>query len=233
MFGPQLKTHLVLPHLTRLPLEESGDAPPLIALFHGIGSDERDLFSLADLLEPTAVIVSARAPLAYSATGYSWYDIRFSSDQVTADLDQVRASRDLVVQFVRDAVSSYSADPRRVYIGGFSQGAMMALTAGLSQPDLVAGIFSMSGPILPGMEDWYAPAEALQGMPIIVTHGTRDDVIPLELAHIGRDELSKLPVDVSYIEYDMRHEINPACLEDVIGWLNAQLDHPWRSPASA
>ncbi len=52
---------LSLTHLVRPPTQPS-EAPPLLLLLHGVGSNERDLFALAPQLDERFLVLSVRAP---------------------------------------------------------------------------------------------------------------------------------------------------------------------------
>src|SRR5262249_1914955 len=112
-----------------------------------------------------------------------------------------------------------------VYLMGFSQGAMMGLTVALTYPGAVAGVVAMSGRILPQTLAAIHDKDALIGLPIFVAHGTRDLVLPISNGRDARERLSELPVELTYREYDMAHEISADSLEDITEWLKDRLDH--------
>jgi phospholipase/carboxylesterase len=214
---------LTLAHVVHHPTQGAG-APPLLIMLHGIGSNERDLFSMAPYLDRRFLIVSARAPYDYGWGGYAWFEIQQTPRGITIDPAQAQASRDLIVRFIGEAVAAYGADARRVYLMGFSQGAMMSSWVALSQPDLVAGAVLMSGRIPDEMRSQIAPPEQLAGKPFLVVHGTMDTMLPVENGRASRAILERLPVDLTYREYPMGHEVNTASLNEVVGWLAARLD---------
>ena len=75
--------------LPKLPTEN----PPLLILLHGYGSNELDLFSFANELPDSLVIISLRAPYEMGYGCYSWYDINLDSDNNKfSDLNQARKS---------------------------------------------------------------------------------------------------------------------------------------------
>jgi phospholipase/carboxylesterase len=232
---PSPAPNLSLVHLARPPRTTSGpDArPPLLIQLHGVGSNERDLFSFADLLDPRFLVLSARAPLVRGPDSFAWFDVRFLPEGFAINPDQLRASRDRILQFIAEAVAAYGADPQRVYLLGFSQGAIMSLTTLLSSPDTLAGVVALSGRIPPEALPWSAPNEALAGAPIFLAHGRQDSVIPLSYGQNARDVLLRLPVDLTYREYDMPHTIGPHTMRDLLAWLTARLDGPRRTPAAS
>lgn len=221
---------LPLHHLARPALDRRADVkPPLLVLLHGYGSNEADLFGLAPYLDERCAIVSARGPLTLSPGAYAWFRIAFvggwteaagdESTPFSVDVAGADESCRLLIQFIEDAARAYDADPQRVFLLGFSQGASMALRVLLSAPRTVAGVAAMSGFLLP-TED-FSPAQraALAGKPVILTHGTDDDIVPIALGRQARDALSALPLALTWREYPMRHQITDESLDDVSRWL--------------
>src|SRR5215831_2645039 len=168
---------LSLVHLARPPRAQSEGKPPLLLQLHGVGSNERDLFSFAEVLDPRFLVLSLRAPLVRGPDSFAWFNVEFLPTGFKIDPEQLRASRDAIVQFIGEAVEAYEADPERAYLLGFSQGAIMSLTTALSNPAPIAGIVPLSGRIPPEAQPWIAPKEKLAGLPILMIHGTRDAVI--------------------------------------------------------
>ena len=64
----------------------------------------------------------------------------------------------------------------------------------------------------------------LFGLPVLVVHGTRDTVLPISHARETKARLAELPVDLTYHEYEMAHEVSAESLEDINEWLKARLD---------
>ena len=215
-------TSLPLTHLVRRPTRDAG-ASPLLILLHGIGSNEEDLMGLEPYLDERFLIVSARAPYPYEWGGYAWFEIQWLPDRIAIDRAQAEQSRDLLVRFIGEAVAAYGADPARVYLMGFSQGAMMSGWVALTRPELVAGAALMSGRIPEELRDQIAESEQLAGKPFLVVHGTRDEVLPIQNGRASRDLLQQLPVELTYHEYPMGHEVSAQSLADVVSWLAARL----------
>lgn len=220
---------LSLVHLVRAPRAPIEGKPPLLLQLHGVGSNERDLFSFAELLDPRFLVLSLRAPLVRGPDSFAWFNVEFLPAGFKIDPEQLRASRDKIVQFIGEAVQAYDADPERVYLLGFSQGAIMSLTTALSSPASIAGIVPLSGRIPPEAQPWIAPKEQLAGLPILLIHGTQDAVISVSHARQAHEILQKLPVTLTYQEFEMAHEVTPRVLRVVLAWLTDRLDQPhWR-----
>ena len=215
--------NLLLRHLVREPREPAGVRPPLLLLLHGIGSNEADLFGLAAYLDGRFFIVSARAPVVLGPGAFGWFNLEYTPTGLVADAAQARASLRLAADFVDELAEAYSIDAGRVYLLGFSQGAMMSLGLTLMRPSKVAGVVAMSGR-LPGPEFQAAAGPgALAGLPVLVTHGLYDPVLPIGNGRDIRDRLTEWGAALTYREYPMGHEVSAESLRDVAEWLTGRL----------
>lgn len=197
---------------------------PLLVLLHGFGSHEQDLFGLHPYLDERFQVISARAPITLQPGSYAWYRIQWQADgSVVMDDKQAEAAIDIAAGFVRAAIAAYDADPARVFLAGFSQGAIMSECLALTQPGLIAGAALMSGRTLELLRARNLKPGAAYP-PMIVTHGTGDTVLPIREGRATREYLTSLGVDFAYHEYPMAHEIGAQCLDDIDSWLSARLD---------
>ena len=218
------ESKLALKHLVKKPSDAGRTSPPLLLLLHGVGSNEEDLFTLAPYLDQRFLVVSARAPVALDYGGYGWFRIDFTPRGMVADVEQARRSLEMLPGFVDGLVERYGADARRVYLAGFSQGAMMSLALLLTSPEKLAGVAAMSGRLPSQVFEREPDREALTGKPVLLTHGLYDPVIPIEQGRAAREHLGALPVALTYREYPMGHEVSAESLRDVTGWLAEALD---------
>lgn len=222
VLGKKLSLH----HIIR-PATPAGPAPaPLLVLLHGVGSNERDLFSLTSQLDPRFLAISVRAPMTLGRDSYGWYQVQFTPTGPVIDLEQTEAARVELLRFLDELVEAYPVDRDRVYLMGFSQGCAMSLSAALTAPQKVAGVVGMSGRLLPGVPERMASEDALRGLPMLVVHGTEDTVLPIAFGREIRDALQKVPVDLTYQEYRMGHHVSPESLHTVKNWLQSRLDAP-------
>ena len=200
-----------------------GSPPPLLVLLHGIGADENDLFPLAAHLDPRLEVVSLRAPHAYYA-GHAWFhlDIR-PGGELVPDVAQARATLADLVRWVTAAPARYGTDPRRTFLLGFSQGAMMSLGVLCTAPERLAGVVALSGRSPKGLFDCPAAREEIARVPLLVAHGTLDDVLPVAFGRAIRDEFQGLSIDFTYREFPIGHGIAPDELELVASWLTKHL----------
>ena len=213
--------HLVRPPLTPPP---SGARPPLLALAHGVGSNEQDLFELAPKLDPRCVVVSARAPHTRAPGSYAWFNVQFTPQGPVIAPEQLDASRTLYAEFVRAAATAYDADPAQIYTLGFSQGAVISLVTALTHPKLFAGVIALAGRIPPEATPWLSAPEETAGQPVFMAHGTRDTVIRVEEARTARDILQRQRADLTYTEYPIDHRITQPMFDAMSAWLGQRLD---------
>lgn len=229
MTGLSLKYIVKEPEAVR-----AGSPPPLLLLLHGIGSNEQDLMGLAPSLDPRFLIAGVRAPIAMQPGSYAWYPTQFLPAGFLIDEAEAEQNRKLLLKFVDEIVKALGADPDRVFLMGFSQGAIMSVAAGLTAPRKFAGVVGMSGRLLPGVESKIAPEGQLRGLPVLIVHGTGDTVIRISFARDLRDRLRDLGVDLEYVEYPIAHHISDESLHRITAWLTARIDaeRDWRDKAS-
>jgi len=198
--------------------------PPVLVLLHGIGADEEDLLPLAPLLDPRFLVISARAPHP-EPPGHRWYAIDWRASPPRADPAEIVASRELLGRFVEEAVAEHRADPSRVFLLGFSQGAIMALALLLARPDLVRGVVAHSGRLarLAGSD---ATAAALSGAAVLLLHGEEDPVVPAAEGRKAYQVLaSLLGARASWVAFPgLGHAISEQSLGEAARWLTARLD---------
>lgn len=212
-----------LVHLTRAPTQDAGAPPPLLLLLHGVGSHEGDLMGLAPYLDPRFFIVSARAPVVLGPGMYGWFHVQLDPYHPIINPDEAEASRRTLLGFIDELIEAYGPDPARVYLMGFSQGAIMSLSVALTRPDKVAGVVVMSGRVLPEVQPLMASPEAMRELPVFVAHGTEDPVLPVEHGRAAKRLLEGLPVTLTYREYPMGHQVSEESLADVAAWLTERL----------
>ena len=201
-----------------------GVSPPLLVLLHGIGADENDLFSLASKLDPRFTVVSVRAPRPYH-TGYAWFDIVWRPDgSIVPNVAQARETLADFVRWIAAVPARLGADAKRVYLLGFSQGAMMSLGVLRTAPGRLAGVVALSGRFTDALFETTPPAAAMGSVPLFVGHGTQDDILPIANGRAVRDAFQPLVRDFTYREYPVPHAIAPAELRDVAAWLTSHLD---------
>jgi phospholipase/carboxylesterase len=125
--------------------------------------------------------------------------------------------------FLDTALARYPCDPRRLIVLGFSQGGVMAYNLGLYQPERFAALVALSTWLPPQILERAPNPPAVQQLPIMVQHGSRDEIIAVERARQSVEALRPLRLAVTYREYDMGHEISGRSLMELSAWLEEKV----------
>jgi phospholipase/carboxylesterase len=204
--------------------QAAGDANGLLILHHGRGTDENDLFGLADLFDPERRlhVVTPRAPLPYPGSlGYRWYEtpsVGFP-DRETFMLSYAQLSA-----FHDGLWERTGLTPSQTILGGFSMGTVMSYATGLG-PDrpAPAGILALSG-FIPTVEGWEPSLADRTDVKVLIGHGSRDPVIEVAFAHRARELLEAAGLQVEYHESEAAHHVDPRMLPSVVEWIAKVID---------
>ena len=196
------------------------DTNPLLLLLHGYGSNEEDLFSFASELPEEYYIVSARAPYDMMYGSYAWYAINFDADENKfSDIGQAKLSRDLIVKFIDELIENYPIDAENVTLIGFSQGSILGYAVALSYPEKVQRLVAMSGYLNTEIAVDGFEKNDFSNLRIFASHGTVDQVIPVEWARKSPPVLEHLGISCVYKEYPIGHGVSPQNFYDFKSWL--------------
>jgi phospholipase/carboxylesterase len=197
----------------RLPAASGGRPKSVVVLLHGYGSNGDDLITLAPLIQPAlpdAAFVAPNAParlarLARMAQGYQWWPIQtFSPAERKAG---VLAAASGIDQFLDAELEAAGLTDDRLLLVGFSQGTMMALHVGLRRAKPLAGVIGFSGMLV-------APellsSEVRSRPPVLLVHGTADDVVPFRSLAPAREALRAASVPVeTHASQGIGHTVGP------------------------
>jgi phospholipase/carboxylesterase len=193
---------------------------PLLLLIHGYGSNEEDLFSFASELPEQYYVVSARAPYDMQYGSYAWYAINFDADENKfSDIEQAKSSRDAIVDFIDQLISNYPIDSQKVTLIGFSQGCILSYAVAVSYPEKVKRVVAMSGYFNPEMAKPGFENNNFSNLKIFASHGSVDQVVPVDWARKAKPMLDILGIENQYKEYPMGHGIGPQNFYDFKNWL--------------
>ncbi len=187
--------------LLQVPADVTGPLPLLVLLHGAGGSGARMLQRIAPAVDAAKIAV-----LAPDSRDPTW-------DAIGGDFgeDVAFLSRALERVFATVAV-----DPARLTLGGFSDGATYALSLGLINGDLFPRVIAFS----PG----FVVSGQTHGQPrLFVSHGTSDPILPIDGA--SRRIVPALRgrgYDVTYREFDGKHEVPPAIATEAMTWATAR-----------
>ncbi|MFD1316671.1 alpha/beta hydrolase [Namhaeicola litoreus] len=212
-----------LQYLVRKPKSELSKAP-LLLLLHGYGSNEKDLFSFASELPDELLIVSAQAPLSLGFDSYAWYTIHFDQNaDKFSDIPEAKRSLALIDTFIEEIKENYSVDENKIFLLGFSQGAILSSAYALNHPDKTPYILALSGYLNTELIDDNLDTEKIKKLDFFVSHGTVDQVIPVDWARKTPDILTSLKVPNIFKEYPVGHGVAPQNFYDLKTWIEKRI----------
>ena len=197
---------------------------PLVIFLHGFGSNEEDLFGIKDALPSTWTYLSARAPMRVDPQGYRWFTKTPGDGDYNGETADLQRSAALIEDFVGKATAKYHTHSDRVFLVGFSQGAIMSYEVGLRKPALVRGIAALSGSVLPVLKAELKPSESLGKLAIFIGHGTLDQALPYTSATQANEVLVGLGLTPEFHGYPgMPHTVSETEVQDLKAWLEKSL----------
>ncbi|AFL82247.1 putative esterase [Aequorivita sublithincola DSM 14238] len=216
------KQTLLLDHNYRA-AKNAAENPPAIIMLHGFGSDENDLFSFASELPEKYAIISLKAPIKMQPYGNAWYNIYFDDSQGKfSDDDQAIASRELVSKCIDEIVDKYKVDENNITLLGFSQGTILSFSVALSYPEKVKNVIGLSGYVNEAILKEGYPKNDFSNLKIYTSHGSVDQVIPVQWARKTEPFLNKLNIECTYSEFPVGHGVAPQNFQELKDWLGKQ-----------
>lgn len=200
----------------------------VLVLFHGYGADAYDLQTLADAFEDSPQAPSTyifpqgllEVPIGPGWSGRAWWHIDLNRLQMAQaqgqnlDLsehipDGLPKAREKALEFLK----SLDLNGKKLFLGGFSQGAMLAtdLACILGSKNL-AGLIVFSGQLI-NKADWTSKSTNLEGLPVFLSHGQQDAVLPFAGASRLENFFRKSGAKVDVHFFQGTHEIPPLCIE--------------------
>lgn len=172
----------------------------LVVLLHGVGADGFDLIDLAPgwgAALPDALFLAPHAPEAFDMApqGRQWFSLEDRNpDRMLAGVESAAA---WLQPRLAESLAILGLARRDMALMGFSQGAMLALQAGLFHPERCAGVLAYSGALLGAARLDAAPRPA---PPILLVHGEADEVVPVSASRQAEQALRAqgIAVEVAY-----------------------------------
>ena len=167
-------------------------------------------------------VISARAPHDMMYDSYAWYAINFDADENKfSDIGQAQESRDIIANFIDELVANYVIDSENVTLIGFSQGSILGYAVALSYPEKVQRLVAMSGYLNTEIAINGFKNNDFSNLKIFASHGTVDQVIPVEWARKSIPVIESLGIPVVYKEYPVGHGVAPQNFFDFKNWLQS------------
>ena len=199
----------------------STSAAPLLIALHGYGANKRQMMREAQQMAPDGFAIAslqgfhqhikepreAGGPLRF---GFGWLT-NFRSEESVAVHHQA------LLDLIRGLTDDGTADPRKIYLLGFSQSCALNYRFAFTHPEVLSGVIGICGGI-PG--DWdQNPAYKTSQLNVFHLAGKQDEFYPPERVRDYEKQLASRARNVAFKSYDATHEIVPAMREDVRQWL--------------
>lgn len=215
----------------------SGQTEMVVVLCHGFGAPGDDLVPIGQELArevpslgQSARFVFPQAPLSLDAAGWgdarAWWMIDMVKLQLAQQTGQMRdlrtekpegmaEARDQLVKLLTEVQAETGVPWSKIVLGGFSQGAMIAIETIRHLAEHIGGAVLYSGTLINEAE-WQAPSANIQGLPIVQSHGRSDAILPYSLSLELKKLLEEQGATVRFVEFSGGHTITHAALQATV-----------------
>ncbi len=188
-------------------------------LIHGRGSSGSDIIRLAGPLSPESG-ADRIAWLAPQAAGNQWYPHRFL-EPVERNEPFLSSALSVIDELIDSALSA-GVTANQMVIGGFSQGACLALEYAARGLQPVGGVFAFAGALIGAPDEERAPLPDLSGVPIFIGCGDMDAHIDIALAERSAQAFRDAGAEVDFRRYGGLHH---TIVEDELDAAKALMSH--------
>lgn len=192
------------------PTNKNKESYPAIFLMHGMGSNENDLPSIVKEMEKDYYIFSLRGPIS-QGPGFAFFTIerigKPHPDPYYRILNDIQ-------NFIEEATNHYPLDKQKMYLLGFSQGAIISQSLAALLGNKLAGIVSLGG-YLPDLVLEEKKDVTMEGLRVFLAHGIQDNIIPFVWSEKSKDYFESVGAEVHYYPYTGGHFVTPQLVEQI------------------
>ncbi len=212
-------------------VEPRTEATASVIWLHGLGADGSDFVPVIPYLQLPANaavrFIFPNAPVRpVTVNGGmlmpAWYDIlEMKIDRRIDEVSLDQSAKQIEALIEREMERGIASE--RIFLFGFSQGGAVAYHAALRYPRPLGGVVALSTYLATAgrMRTEMHPANG--NVPLLICHGTQDDIVPLTLGQRARETLEQLGLAPQWHEYPMAHEVCLPELQQIGAWLTLQL----------
>jgi phospholipase/carboxylesterase len=193
---------------------------PALFVMHGIGSNEQNMLSLVNGLEEQFYIFSIRGNLS-QPPGFAYFTIQGYGKPHREVFDEGVSK---LTSFIDYACEQYPLDTSHLYLLGFSQGAILAMTLGLTLGSKIKGIVALSGYIPAFVKEEYS-IKSVDEVSLFISHGEMDQVLPYEWGVANYEYFRQLGANVTFNTYPEGHSVSLKNLQDFTNWLLQNIEN--------
>ena len=188
---------------------------PAYLLIHGWTGDENSMWLFESKIPDDVYVISLRGFNPTPIGGYGW---QISGEGKWPTLNDFQPAINSIVEFIQ--IKNFpQCDFSDLTLVGFSQGASLAYAFAIEHPEKISAIAALSGFLPKGVER-SIDKNSFKGLPIYITHGSLDELVPVEKARTAVDVLSRAGAIISYCEESVGHKLSATCFNGMESFLN-------------
>jgi len=189
----------------------AGKGPhPVFLMLHGWTGDENSMWVFAGRLPAETIQLAPRGLFESPWGGYGWYP---SLPQGWPRIDDFQPAIDQIEGLLKPEYFP-SANLNSIRLVGFSQGAALAYSMAITYPERIKAVAGLSGFVPDGVEDIIDDLP-LNDKQLFVSHGTRDQLVPVERARQSVELLKRAGAQVTYCERQAGHKLSADCFRSM------------------
>lgn len=199
---------------------KNGAASRAVIIVHGLGDSASGIIGLGEafreaLPETEFLAPDAPDPCDFSPFGFQWFPATdWTPSVVLQGVKKAAPSLDSYIDYV---LESRNLTPDKLALVGFSQGTMMSLYVAPRRSQSLAGVVGYSGALIGGQT---LPQERRSAPPVLLVHGTHDDVVPYGAMAHAQEGLQLANINVSSVPCpNLGHSIDDLGLREGVLFL--------------
>lgn len=207
----------------------SNSTNAVFMFLHGLGdTGERWSKALESIVEAHVKLVcptAASIPVTINkgARMPAWFDIRGLDLSAAEDVHGVWNATKETHSLIDEQIAA-GVPPERILIGGFSQGGALALHAGLTYPQRLAGIVALSC-WLP-FSTLFEPSKVVanRDVDVLQCHGNADNVVPYTFGQLSAFAMRGVTRNVDFRTFaGLGHTVSPQEMSVVADFIKSHL----------
>jgi len=196
---------------------------PLIVLMHGYGGNaynfKKGIGENGDFDSQISIIyLEAPFKIIPLMNKKIWYDFEISNGDTISNQEQINISTDKILKTIKRIIKENDIKSKYLYLGGHSQGGIMAYKIALGNPALFEGFIASSArlPVKYSIKD---ELTEYQNIKALIIHGKNDNVLDVKFARAGKNLLDKLGIQTQYLVKDNGHSLVPDFAMLIQNWI--------------
>ena len=201
-----------------------------VILCHGYGSNGDDLMGLVPYLKeflPQTGFFCPNGPTPMMYNGFEWFSLSdytmapefVSTEYLDTLVHRCQEPATLLTNYIQEIKNTYHLPDKNIVLMGFSQGGLLALYTGLTLSDTIGGIIGCSAvPIV--FNKSLPPQNIKKNMPILLTHGDIDNVVPAYGMQLNAEQLKSVGLTPdTFLSAGLGHGIDNNCMNKMIAFI--------------